>query len=105
MRHDVYLPTPGDPLLASQMTPRSRWTGEQRLCWAILEGVIADLGRHEIEARDRRVTRRVPPSPRERALGYIYAHQPCWPYAFDRVCEYLDIDPDLFRAALERRAA
>jgi hypothetical protein len=86
----------------AQMTPRPAWTAEQRLCWAMLEGVEHDLGKPEKRFRQgsRRASR---PSLREEALRYIYADQHYWAFSFNNVCAQIGIDPDAFRNAIERK--
>ena len=90
-------------VLPSQMGHRSSLTPEQRLCWAIVQSVVSDLARPEPQFMkgSRRPTRTL----RDKALDYIYRVDACWPYAFDRVCEQLDIDPSAFRRAIEKAKA
>ena len=90
-------------VLPSQMGHRAALTPEQRLCWAIIESVVTDLAR--TEPRFMKGSRRPTRTLRDKALDYIYRVDGVWPFAFDRLCEQLDIDPSAFRRALERGKA
>jgi hypothetical protein len=93
-----------ETILPEQMRPARKLTPEQRLCWAMMQALLQDLGHPERPILAPR-SRRRPQSPRDRALGYIYAKQRCWPFNFDCLCEWLDIDAEAFRAALARGKA
>ena len=90
-------------VLPSQMGHRAALTPEQRLCWAIIDSVIHDLG--HTEARFTKGSHRPARTLRDNALQYIYAVDHYWAYSFDRVCEHLDVDPAAFRRALEKAHA
>jgi hypothetical protein len=89
-------------LLPSQMGPLAALSPEQRLCWAVMEGVIHDLGKPEKRAYKGR-HHRTRPSLREEALHYIHATDRYWAFSFENVCQQIGVDPEAFRNAIEKK--
>lgn len=90
-----------DVLLPSQFfTPlrgsHAFWHGEQRLLFAVLQDAVACWLRYR-EGR----------SPRERRLfaetyDWFWSEERGWLFAFERICELLDLDPSYIRRGLLR---
>lgn len=87
-----------DPVLPEQfLAKRTRpMEGERRLMLAALEDAI-DTVRKRHTATD----------PRERrafadAVEWISSTDRCWPFAYENVCEALELDPDYLRQGVLR---
>lgn len=84
-----------EALLPSQYSDRRRRrTPEHRLMMAIVHDALDCIRRHRF-ARDRSRRRLF-----DDATHWLVAHEPDWPYSFERICAALDLDSNAVREHL-----
>lgn len=73
-----------------------RWSSEYRLLLAVLQDAVACWFRYcrAQDGRDRRLFQEV--------YEWFWDKEDEWLYAFESICEYLDLDPDAIRRGLLR---
>jgi hypothetical protein len=70
--------------------------GEKRLMLAVLEEAVATFQRN-VDAKSRHGQRVF-----GEAEEWIRSEDSSWPFAFENICQALDIDPEFLRSGLER---
>jgi hypothetical protein len=90
-----------DVVLPSQFFTPSRgshafWHGEQRLLFAVLQDAVACWFRYceERSLRERRIF--------AETYNWFWSEEKGWLFAFERICELLDLDPGYIRRGLLR---
>jgi hypothetical protein len=71
------------------------WTGERRLLLAVFEHAIQDFFRYR-QAHTRREKRLF-----KEVTKWIWSENNNWLYSFERICTYLDFDPEAIRRRLQ----
>jgi hypothetical protein len=70
--------------------------GERRLMLAVLEEAVATFQRH-VGSKSRHGERVF-----REAEDWIRSHDTSWPFAFENICQSLQIEPEFLRAGLEK---
>ncbi|HZO80411.1 MAG TPA: hypothetical protein VFB33_01860 [Candidatus Binataceae bacterium] len=70
--------------------------GEKLLMFAVLEDAVNTFMKY-VNAQRRRGQRLF-----REAEEWINQHDPKWPFSFENICQFLDIDPEYLRAGLRR---
>jgi hypothetical protein len=70
--------------------------GEKLLMFAVLEDAVDTFMKY-VDSTKRRGQRLF-----REAEEWINQRDPNWPFSFDNICQFLDIDPDYMRAGLRR---
>jgi hypothetical protein len=81
---------PPDLLLSSQQARRHQPGPETALAAAVLENAIECLRMHGVDKG--RIYRE--------AEEWFLVEEPDWPFSFERICAFLDLDPDSVRRAV-----
>ena len=78
-----------------QMGAKQSDRGEKRLMLAVLEEAVATFQRH-VEAKTRHDQRIF-----SEAEAWIHSEDTAWPFAFENICDTLEIEPEFLRRGLE----
>jgi hypothetical protein len=81
-------------VVPAQLWPRRRETPEEALASAVLEDAVECLRKYRAEGNGYG-TRRY----RETEAWFLFEKQD-WPFSFERICEYLRLDPNCVRRAV-----
>jgi hypothetical protein len=89
---EVILPSQFSEQVSLKQTDR----GEKRLMLAVLEEAVATFQRH-VDAKSRHGQRVF-----REAEEWLWSKDTTWPFAFENVCDALEIEPAFLRRGLER---
>lgn len=84
----------GGEILPSQLPSRTCWSPEVRLAAGVLGQAMADIRWRRSDGKDHIQV--------NAALRWVRANDSDWPFAFLRVCELLQLEPDWVRGCVNK---